>query len=177
MTVVHQPSTTFSPGIFIVSFLLNGITVLWYSFPEEDYFSISNFANGPFLAKVWKLAMQWSRVVFQSLQTAKKNKLSALAFLSLHIYCWLCMWALSCTHLRISFLQWNTKPRETGLVLGSHNKFETWPNFVWRFAKVLKSFVWMWALLGVSLSRFMVSQSEMGSVKPVFWAVYRFVLG
>lgn len=102
MTVVHQIRTTFSTGIFIVSFLLHGITILWYSFPEEDYFSVSNFANGSFLDQslLICIAMQWGG--FPGITDCRKGSevCSTISF-SAHLLLNMNIYTLRCTYLQI----------------------------------------------------------------------------
>lgn len=95
MTVVHQRRTTFSPGNFIVSFLLHGITVLWYSFPEEDYFSVSNFAKGPFPSQ----SLQTCIAVEQGRLPAPEEKYDVCCPSSFLSYLLMFMIA-GCTYLR-----------------------------------------------------------------------------
>lgn len=103
MTVVHQPRTTFLPGTFIVSFLLRGITILWYSFPEEDYFSVSNFANRPFLGQSLQICIAMKHGSFPGTADCReKSDVCSTVSFSAHSLLILNVCTLGCTHLKVS---------------------------------------------------------------------------
>jgi len=102
MTVVHQPRSTFSPGIFIVSFLLRGITILWYSFPEEDYFSVSNFANRSFLGQSLQICIAMKQGGFPGIADCReKSDVCSTVSFSPHLLLVMNVCALACSHLKI----------------------------------------------------------------------------
>lgn len=102
MTFVHQPRTTFSPGNFIVSFLLHGITILGYSFPEEDYFSVSNFASSSFLGQSLQICIAMKQGSFPGIADCreKSDVCSTISF-SAHLLLIMNVCTQGCTHLRI----------------------------------------------------------------------------
>lgn len=103
MTVVHQPRATFLPGTFIVSFLLCGITILWYSFPEEDYFSVSNFANRSFLGQSLQICIAMKQGSFPGIADCReKSDVCSTVPFSAHLLLIMNVCTLGCTHLRVS---------------------------------------------------------------------------
>lgn len=101
MTVVHQLRTTFSPGIFIVSFLLHGITILWYSFPEEDYFSVSSFANRSFWGQTLQICIAMKQGSFPGIADCReKSDVCSTVSFSAHLLLIMNVCTLDCTHLR-----------------------------------------------------------------------------
>lgn len=102
MTVVHQPRTTFSPGNFIVSFLLHGITILGYSFPEEDYFSVSNFASSSFLGQSLQICIAMKQGSFPGIAGCReKSDVCSTISVSAHLLLVMNVCTLGCTHPRI----------------------------------------------------------------------------
>lgn len=152
MTVVHQPRTTFLPGIFIVSFLLRGITILWYSFPEEDYFSVSNFANRSFLGQSLQICIAMKQGSFPGIADCRE-KIWCLfyCFFSLHFYCWLWMYALWAVPI-LEFLAMKHKTKRNLTGFGFHYKIQTQPHFVWEFANILSVSEIRWGHLWLSLA-------------------------
>lgn len=151
MTVVHQHRMTFLPGIFIVSFLLRGITILWYSFPEEDYFSVSNFANRSFLGQSLQICIAMKQGSFPDIADCRENLMFFLLFLSLHIYCWSWMYALWAV-LILEFLAMKNKTKRNLTGFGFHYKTQTQTHFVWKFANILNVFEIKWVHLWLSLA-------------------------